>query len=117
MTGAFNFSIYGSDDITFVWLGPKAYTNYTRANSDMEQNFNGLDKKYTFTLQAGTYTPMRIITVNGQGPGVFNMKIVSPAGIQVLGPDTNSVSDYIVQQSCDGVSGPVWPAFGSEVFS
>ena len=118
-TGVFLFQITGSDDITFAWLGAKAYTNCTRPNLDMEQNFNGLGKNYFFTLEAGTYTPMRILTVNGQGPGIFNFKITAPSGDVVLGPETVNgqygVSDYIVRRSCDNTSAPAWPPFGAEV--
>jgi hypothetical protein len=117
VAGTYNITVQQSDDITFVWLGAKAYTNYTRANADIVQGYIASGNNfltYSVTYAAGLYVPLRVLAVNGQGAIALNFKITAPNGAAIVGTSTTQGSPYLVQFSCDGVTAPQFPAFGME---
>ena len=57
--------------------------------------------------------PFRIMYANAQGAAEFEMSIVDPNGNVVLDAHIPS-SSQVVQFSCDGISAPMYPPFGSE---
>lgn len=113
-----------ADDIVLVWLGPLAFTGWTRANAAIEQVYNDPPQGFTgypgeppvsFTVRlvAGQYYPLRIVFAAAQRQSEFHLYVTAPDGSQFLGPDTSG-SPYIVQYSCDGTTAPRFPAFGNQ---
>ncbi|MCJ1404873.1 hypothetical protein MMC11_008099 [Xylographa trunciseda] len=116
-SGEHTFSFTSVDNIVMFWLGPKAYSGYTRANADIIQPWvAGASSAVTFktTFVQGQYYPIRIIFANGGGPGNFKMSVQAPDGTVVV-DDATGASKILVQFSCDGVSAPPFPAFGAEL--
>jgi hypothetical protein len=114
LDGAYTFSITSADDIAFLWLGSIAYSGYSRNTAAIAQAAGVATQTYDITLVAGQYLPIRMLTVNDQAAISFNMRIERPDGVTILDGATFQGSDYIVQYSCDGISGPVYPPFGAE---
>ncbi|CRK20885.1 hypothetical protein BN1723_012195, partial [Verticillium longisporum] len=105
VTGTYTVTVPVSDDITLVWLGDKAISTWTRANADLEQNYNtvtGPEDTVVFTiqLQAGTYTPFRLLWANAQGRLAFIAQVQAPDGRIIVDGD-GSDSSYFVRFACD----------------
>lgn len=64
-------------------------------------------------LTAGNYYPIRIVFGQAQGAAAFQMTVTAPDGTTFLGPDSGA-SPYLVSFSCDSVTAPSFPPFGSE---
>jgi hypothetical protein len=107
-----------------VWVGPLAFTGWTRANAGLEQVYNDPPQGYvgypgeapvsfTANLQAGQYYPLRIVYANAQRAAEFHLYVTAPDGTQFLGPNTAG-SPYLVRYSCDGVTAPRFPPFGDQ---
>jgi hypothetical protein len=83
LKGYFKASVTGvhtiyvaSDDGAYAWFGEKARTTWTIANADIANG--GLhpvqEISNTVTLNAGEYTPLRVMFGNGpEGPGVLQV--------------------------------------------
>ena len=115
-SGQYTFSFPSCDNIVMFWLGPTAYTDYTRANANIIQPWTASGTTavtYQTTLTQGTYYPIRIIFANGGGPGNMQISITAPDG-KVIVDNTTGPSTMLVQFSCDGVSAPKFPALGAE---
>ncbi|KAH6701683.1 GLEYA domain-containing protein, partial [Verticillium dahliae] len=117
VTGTYTVTVPVSDDITLVWLGDKAISTWTRANADLEQNYNtvtGPEDTVVFTiqLQAGTYTPFRLLWANAQGRLAFIAQVQAPDGRIIVDGD-GSDSSYFVRFACD-MSTPEYPPFGQD---
>ena len=113
--GEYTFSIPPGDDIALLWIGPTAYSGFTRANADVIRIYGttaAADFKKTF--QQGEYVPIRIIWANGGGAGKLFAEIKAPDGTVIIGPTTTKESPYLIQFSCDRVEAPKFPPFGSE---
>ncbi|ODQ50619.1 hypothetical protein SAICODRAFT_46808, partial [Saitoella complicata NRRL Y-17804] len=118
-TGTYTFITPDSDDITIFWLGPQAFSGYTRQNANILQpyNFEGADSHVTaqIDLVEGQYYPFRILYGNGQGNAQFAFNVYAPDGSLIISRDTSkAASPYLVQFSCDGITAPTYPAFGFE---
>ncbi|KAK6218787.1 hypothetical protein LQW54_002713 [Pestalotiopsis sp. IQ-011] len=113
VAGRYVFSVTNVDDAVFLWLGPKAYAGWTRANAD---GFGVYDEGAGFArafadLAAGEYVPVRLMLAQSQGPASFNFFVAAPDGTNIVSPDVVD-SPYLVQFSCDGVTAPAfvdWP--------
>jgi hypothetical protein len=110
----FNFDV--PDDAVWMWLGPNAYSGWTRANADVfvgAAYYGATAQSFSTTLVEGEYVPLRILFAQAQGGMSFYFSITAPDGTVVLDSNTQD-SPYLVQYSCDGVTGPAFPAFGAE---
>ena len=112
--GKYTFSAVSTDDVTFLWVGPKAFSGYNRENTDLFQRYRQTPVSYSATLLQGQYVPIRIIYANGGGPGSFSIEIKAPDNSIIIGNDTTIESLFLVQYSCDKTSAPRFPYFGSE---
>lgn len=115
--GQYTFTSDHSDEIVLYWIGPKAYSGWTRANADLEDAVfsptSGQLISFTMELQEGQYYPLRIIFANAQTGSNEAMSVTAPDGTVILGP--NSVPNpYIVQYSCNGAEAPAYQPFGQE---
>ncbi|KAK6363608.1 hypothetical protein TWF730_001032 [Orbilia blumenaviensis] len=116
-TGDYTFIIPYTDDITFMWLGPEAYSAYNRANVDIEQGIPSVSsppKVVKIALVAGTYYPIRILWGNGQDAASFDFTITAPTGEVIISRDSTTPSPYLVSRVCDSTQYPNFPAFGAE---
>ncbi|RNJ54872.1 hypothetical protein D7B24_009337 [Verticillium nonalfalfae] len=117
VTGTYTITVPDSDEITLVWLGDKAISTWTRANADLEQDFNTVDGPeettvFRIELQAGTYTPFRLLWANAQGELSFIARVQEPGGRIIVDGD-GSDSDFFVRFACD-MSTPEYPPFGQD---
>ncbi|OBT66381.1 hypothetical protein VE03_04886 [Pseudogymnoascus sp. 23342-1-I1] len=116
-SGVYTFRLPFVDDISLLWIGPKAYAGYTRANADIVQTFvSGAQTAvtYTVTFEEGKYYPIRVMWANGAGPGGLSFELKGPDGRVIIGADTTESSPFLVQYSCDETTAPRFPPFGSE---
>lgn len=116
VSGTYTFTISNVDDIALLWLGPAAYSGWTRSNANLVVpiNTNPGVGSTTITLVEGQYLPIRIMFGQGQGYAKFQLSVTAPDGTAFLNSNTVN-SPYIIQNSCDGVLAPAYPAWGSEV--
>ena len=114
MSGAYTFSLSVPDDISMMWVGPTAYSGWSRDNANMLNYYgSGATKTYQVDLVEGEYYALRIMFGQAQGGAVFAASITAPDGAVILDSDS-SPSLYLVQYSCDGVFAPEYAVFGSE---
>ncbi|KAF2673626.1 hypothetical protein BT63DRAFT_451683 [Microthyrium microscopicum] len=114
--GQYTFTAPVADDLLIIWVGPKAYSGWTRANANVDQVFQGWgdpDKEFKITLAAGSYTPIRIIWTNRIGPGSMAVKIVAPDGTVILDKDTKE-NPYFVTNGCKEGVAPGFAGWGGE---
>lgn len=115
--GQYTFTSLLADEIVLYWIGPKAYSGWTRADADLEDAWysptSGQLISFTKELQAGQYYALRIVYANAQTGSNEAISVTAPDGTVILGP--NSVPNpYIVQYSCNGAEAPAYPPFGQE---
>ncbi|KAF7540373.1 hypothetical protein G7Z17_g12220 [Cylindrodendrum hubeiense] len=114
VTGTYTITVPESDDITLVWLGNNALTEWTRSNANIVQPYvsgAATAKTAEITLEAGTYNPLRVLWGNGQGGFQFIITVKAPNGDSVL-DGTSTGNGFIVRFACDGTT-PVFQPFGS----
>ncbi|KAG5797410.1 hypothetical protein H9Q69_003585 [Fusarium xylarioides] len=110
-SGDYVVTIPNSDEITLIWFGDKALEGWTRANADLEQDYpGGTSKTFTIHLQAGTYTPFRLLWANAQGDLNFIAEVQAPDGTVIVNGD-GSDNKYFVRFACDESTTP-FPVFG-----
>lgn len=113
--GEYTFTLPLADDIAILWVGPQAYSGYTRANSNAIKLFAPpTSAVYKKTFKQGEYVPIRIIYGNAGGIGAFSAEIKAPDGTDIIGAGAATESPFLVQYSCDYVSAPKFPPYGSE---
>ncbi|PNP60725.1 hypothetical protein FNYG_14551 [Fusarium nygamai] len=109
-TGTYKVTIPNSDEITLIWFGENALSSWTRQNADLEQDYpGGTSKSFSIDLEAGTYTPFRLLWANAQGELNFIAEVKAPGGNVIVNGD-GSDNKYFVRHTCDG-STPSFPAF------
>lgn len=114
VTGTYTFSLSVPDDISMMWVGPTAYSGWTRANANVLNYYgSGATRTYQMDLLEGEYYALRIMFGQAQGGAIFAASITAPDGTVILDSDS-SPSPYLIQYSCDGILAPEYPAFGSE---
>jgi hypothetical protein len=114
LAGVYTFQSTAVDDILFFWGGPDAYSGWNKSNAEAF-DVGGYVGAPTFSvaLSAGIYYPIRIVYANAPTKSNENISITAPDGSVILG--ANSVpSTWVVQYSCDGISGPPFEPFGME---
>ncbi|KAF5622705.1 uncharacterized protein FTJAE_10828 [Fusarium tjaetaba] len=110
-SGDYVVTIPNSDEITLIWFGDKALQGWTRANADLEQDYpGGTSKTFTIHLEAGTYTPFRLLWANAQGDLNFIAEVQAPDGKVIVNGD-GSDNKYFVRFACDESTTP-FPEFG-----
>lgn len=115
--GQYTFTSLHADEIVLYWIGPKAYSGWTRADADLEDAYysstSGQLISFTKELQEGQYYALRVVFANAQIGSNEAISVTAPDGTVILGP--NSVPNpYIVQYSCNGAEAPPYPPFGQE---
>ncbi|KAF3017053.1 hypothetical protein E8E14_003936 [Neopestalotiopsis sp. 37M] len=113
LPGTYTFTTSHVDDIVLVWLGPRAYSGWTRANADLIVPIGRGSGSASVDLVQGQYLPIRIMFGQGAYPAEFQLSVTAPDGTVFLTSDTQN-SPYIVQYSCDGVAAPAFASWGSE---
>jgi hypothetical protein len=109
-TGTYEVTVPNSDEITLVWFGEKALSSWTRENADLEQDYpGGTSKSFQIELEAGTYTPFRLLWANAQGELNFIAEVQAPGGKIIVNGD-RADNKYLVREACDG-STPAFPSF------
>lgn len=116
-SGEYTFTISACDNMALLWIGPNAFTDYSRSTATIVQQWVDASQKpveYKTTLTQGQYYPLRLLYVNGGGPGNLQVKIQAPDGKAILDEKTTN-SAALVQFSCDGVLAPKFADFGAEL--
>ncbi|RBR16959.1 hypothetical protein FVER53590_05717 [Fusarium verticillioides] len=110
-SGDYVVTIPNSDEITLIWFGDNALSGWTRENANLEQDYpGGTSKSYTIHLEAGTYTPFRLLWANAQGDLNFIAEVQAPDGTVIVNGD-GSDNKYFVRFACDESTTP-FPEFG-----
>ncbi|KAI4149444.1 MAG: hypothetical protein LQ341_001314 [Variospora aurantia] len=113
--GEYTFALPPGDDISLLWVGPEAFSGYTRANAKVERVFGSTPPPdYKQTFRKGEYVPVRIMWGNGGGPGQFVAEIKAPDGSTIIGAGTTKESPYLIGFSCDRTTAPKFPSYGAE---
>ena len=115
-TGSYEFYNAVVDDAAWLWLGPNAFTGYTKTNAVLFDYAHAGANNYTQHLTAGTYYPIRLLYVNGQLNGNLDFHITAPNGQLITSKTGGAVPgcNYIVQFSCDRLAAPPCAPFGHE---
>ncbi|KAF5660274.1 hypothetical protein FHETE_9016 [Fusarium heterosporum] len=109
-TGIYKVTLPNSDEITLVWFGNKALTSWTRQNADLEQWYPEVtSRSFEVELQAGSYTPFRLLWANAQGELNFIAEVKAPSGKVIVNGDGID-NQYFVRSACDG-STPSFPGY------
>ncbi|KAK6513782.1 hypothetical protein TWF506_008218 [Arthrobotrys conoides] len=114
-TETYSFRVFNADDAAWVWVGPNAYTAWTRENANALSVYrsSGAPNTFEVTLTAGSYTPIRIIYANGRQFGYFSFEIKDSAGVAYV--ESLTPSPYLVAFACDKPQeAPPFNAFGAE---
>ncbi|KAL6863850.1 proteinase inhibitor [Trichoderma novae-zelandiae] len=77
------------DQSLYVWFGADAQAGYTNTNADLVADANWLtgsniDLYVVAAADVGTYIPMRILWVNAQDCGQFDLTITGPGGATLV---------------------------------
>ena len=113
-TGTYVFTVDLSDNEVVLWIGAKAYSGWEVANANsVNQLYNKPTARITMDLVACSYTPLRVIGINGNGPMTYQFSVTDPKGYQIIGPSSVS-NDAVLTHSCDGKAAPPFAAFGKE---
>jgi len=117
ITGDYEITVLYSDDITLVWVGPNAYTGYTRQNANLEQTYvqgGTTVKTVKVRLVEGSYTPFRVMWANAQGDFAFLVEVKAPNGDIIFNGEV-SAQGYLVRFACPPMRDvtPDFPAFGA----
>lgn len=81
--GEYSFTAPIADNLSLLWLGPNAYSGYTRANANLEVAYTPVGSaplEYKVTLVKGKYYPIRFSWDNSGGAGYYELKIKAPDG-------------------------------------
>lgn len=116
-SGEYTFTISACDNMALLWIGPNAFTDYSRSTANIVQQWVDASQRpveYKITLTQGQYYPLRLLYGNGGGPGNLQFKIQAPDGKAILDEKTTD-SPALVQFSCDGVLAPKFADFGAEL--
>ena len=129
-TGYYAFNLPYTDDITLLWMGPKALSGWNRTNADTFLSSVGMTNgagntanpvsppTVAFYLTQGTYTPVRVMWGNAGGNGDLQLNVYAPDGSTILastgGANAGSSSPNIVQFPCNSTLGSAFLPFGSE---
>ncbi|KAF3907055.1 hypothetical protein AA313_de0209499 [Arthrobotrys entomopaga] len=119
-TDQYTFQVYRCDNWCGIWIGQKAYTNYTRANVDAQGwccdaasgPWSHNTSAVTFSLTAGTYYPFRAFVASWAGPISLNLRVSDSRQNQYV--ITGVDSPYLVNGACNQEAAPDYPPFGEE---
>jgi hypothetical protein len=116
--GNITFNIGGVDDWLGVWLGPNAYSGWTKQNANFVVGYVSGPGTGTFKYnvqQANTYVPFRMVFGQAQGAAVFNVTITNPDGTSIASP-TSGYGKDIIQYGCgnDYQLAPAFSDWGNE---
>lgn len=118
-SGTYTFQLASVDETVYIWVGDDAYTGWTAANADAHVSYRYTgggpgSGQFTVDLVQGRYYPVRVVFANAQGVARFGLSVTAPDGNVFLSANTQG-SPYLVQYSCDLVSGrPYVEPFGAE---
>lgn len=117
LAGEYTFSSPFVDDSSIFWIGPNAYSGWTRPNANIDQAYlssGAIPQQFKMMLEKGKYYPIRNVWANGGGPGSFKFTITAPDGSVVVDDKTTSCP-YLVQFGCKAeYDAPAFPAWGAE---
>lgn len=101
VTGKYTFTITGSDDVVRAWFGDKAIKGWNAGNSDILGTCNNGGRTETFQIarDRGSYLPVRISWLQGNGPYGYKFTVTDPNGNDV-GPSA------FFQYACDKTVAP-----------
>jgi hypothetical protein len=113
-TGEYSFSFPAADDKAYLWLGPTAYTGWDGSNQVLWSTAAATTSYvHKATFQQGEYVPLRIMYANAGDPAQLKFEIKAPDGTVIMDSATKD-SRYLVRFSCDHVTAPRFPPYGSE---
>ncbi|GAM86230.1 hypothetical protein ANO11243_042420 [Dothideomycetidae sp. 11243] len=112
-SGTYGLYFPAPDDRAFLWVGSTAYSGWTEDNVVTSATYGTGKQMFMFSAVAGSYTPIRVNWGNRNDAGHFDLAIYAPDGSTLLSSNT-PYSSTVVQYSCDGVTAPPFPAWGSE---
>ncbi|KAH7259427.1 GLEYA domain-containing protein [Fusarium redolens] len=117
--GTYKFDIPYANDAVYLWIGARAYSGWSSGNADAKALYNQPDHiagsaHFEINLPAGVYIPIRFVYGQAQYGGGFTFTVTAPNGQVLVGNDVTA-SPYIVRNSCDGITAPTYPPFGSEI--
>ena len=69
-SGTYTFSVGGVDDAVYIWIGPLAYTGWTKQNANVFLTYPR-SGNFQINLVKGNYYPLRIAFAQAQGAASF----------------------------------------------
>lgn len=111
VTGSYTIVTSFADDLLLAWVGPAAFSGYSRSNAVLSNTWNNYSPTYTFTATEGQYIPIRFIWAQGYGPWGLSMTLTGPNMTNII--TSGQSSRYLLKFGCNNAA-PQYPAFGSE---
>ncbi|EPS35066.1 hypothetical protein H072_11458 [Dactylellina haptotyla CBS 200.50] len=105
----YTFKADNPDDYIALWLGGKAISRWSGANTDLHGLYTGSSQSFTYqiNLSAGSYTPIRLMMINAGTAASFAFNVVGTDNVYYI--KQNAPSDYLVQKLCEGdIPFPQW---------
>ncbi|KAF2993347.1 hypothetical protein E8E13_000434 [Curvularia kusanoi] len=98
LTGVWNFTLFSNDDVTDIWMGPEAYSDWQTSNR-LLRGTRGNINSYVANFLAGQYIPLTIVYANGPQTGALQLGITGPDNVY-----RNSTAGLFKWPSCAGDS-------------
>ncbi|GEQ67635.1 hypothetical protein JCM33374_g1300 [Metschnikowia sp. JCM 33374] len=112
-TGDYHFNMYG-DDGAFLQFGAGSSCCGNALDDVAGASFKAAwpnNADTVFTLEKGIYYPVKIVVVNWDGPGGFNLGYTAPDGTSV---DDLAGNVYQIRQVCTTTATATWTGTGTE---
>lgn len=117
-SGIYTVSVPTVDDIALLYVGPNAFSNYSRASANQTFTSSGASSTYTFSTTAGSYVPMRLFYAQATGAYSLTFSLTAPDGTVLIDP-SSTASTSVIQYGCGGYDSPAppFPEFSYEEYN
>ena len=106
-------------DLIHLYIGPQANSGWNTQNTNIfVQDLDSTQANYgvgtvSVSLVGGTYNPYRILFAHESDEARFGVVVTRP-DFSVIAGSLDTQDALFVQYSCDDLTAPSYPPFGSE---
>ncbi|KFY01269.1 hypothetical protein O988_02827 [Pseudogymnoascus sp. VKM F-3808] len=87
-TGNYTFNMWWTDDVSYLWVGEKARSEFLESNADLKVDYANLDifgkKRFSYPAEQGKPIPIRAINVQSGGPYSLCFSVTDPMNQVVM---------------------------------
>ncbi|KID74466.1 uncharacterized protein G6M90_00g084430 [Metarhizium brunneum] len=101
-TGSYTFNMWWTDDVSYLWVGEHARSEFSESNADLKVDYASIDtfgkKRFSYSAEQGKPVPIRVINVQAAGPYSLCFGVTDPTGQAVM----NTCGEGGVLRESDG---------------